>query len=75
MGLFLALMLSNIYGSNFVDKLGASATRVDGGIMVTTVGLGKRSQLYCWLILALLPPFTLITALCLPLDYIPLIMS
>ena len=72
MGAYMSLMLSNIYLSNSVsgppyDK----ATLVVGGQMVTTVGLGKDSRLYIWLVLAIVPLLTLIIASVMPLDYIP----
>jgi hypothetical protein len=72
MGSFMSLMLSHIYTVSTVDSPPFdNATRVNGGQMVTSVGLGKRSRLYAWLILAIVPLLALVIALLMPLDYIP----
>ncbi|KAI1621796.1 hypothetical protein EDD37DRAFT_652157 [Exophiala viscosa] len=72
MGSFLALMLSNIYADSAFDTPNSpNTTRVNGGLMSNTVGLGKRSRLYAWLIFAALPLLALVTAIFMPLDYTP----
>ena len=75
MGAFMSLLLSGTYNvtttSAAESSVSDSATRVEGGQAISTVGLGSSSPFYAWLILALVPVLTTFIAALMPLDYLP----